>query len=81
MIGIFRLGDEFVAVSGWCSHERASLLRGEVVGEEIQCPIHGARFSLRTGRQRSLPAVRPIASYPVRVEEGVILVDVEGGRT
>ncbi|OQA23876.1 MAG: 3-phenylpropionate/cinnamic acid dioxygenase ferredoxin subunit [Verrucomicrobia bacterium ADurb.Bin345] len=76
MIGVFKVGEEFFAVNGWCSHEKASLLHGDVEDHEVVCPVHGARFDLRTGRHLSLPAVRPIASYPVKVEGDAIFIRV-----
>lgn len=66
-IGLFKVGGEYYAVDAWCSHQRASLMPGEVEGYEIVCPVHGARFDLRTGRHLSLPAVRPIRRYNLRV--------------
>lgn len=76
MIGVFKIEGQFYAVDGWCSHERASLVHGDVDGCEIMCPVHGARFDLRTGRHLSMPAVRPIASYPVKVEGDSVWVKV-----
>ena len=73
-VGLFKIKDEYFAIDAWCSHARASLVHGEVVDHEVQCPLHGARFDLRTGRHLSPPAVRPVARYEVKVEDGKILV-------
>jgi 3-phenylpropionate/trans-cinnamate dioxygenase ferredoxin component len=75
-IGVFKVDGEFFAINAWCSHEKASLLIGDVADHEVMCSLHGARFDLRTGRHLSLPAVRPVASYPVRVEGGKVLVEI-----
>lgn len=75
-IAIFKREDGYFAVSVWCSHQKTSLLNGEVVDHEVECPLHGARFDLRTGKQLCLPAVRPIASYPLKVEERAIYLQV-----
>ena len=75
-IGLFRVGDDYFAIDGTCSHEKASLVLGEVCDHEVMCPLHGARFDLRTGRHLSLPAVRPVASFPVKVEGGKIQVEI-----
>ena len=56
--------------------KQALIVEGEVTGHEIQCPIHGARFDLKTGRNLSLPAVRPIRRYEVRVDGDSIQVNV-----
>lgn len=66
----------FYAVEVWCSHQRVSLMNGDLEEYELMCPLHGACFDVRTGKHLSLPAVKPIASYPVKVEGDAILVDV-----
>ena len=75
-VGIFKEGEEFFAVSAWCSHQRMSIMNGPVDDGEIMCPLHGARFCLKTGENMSLPAVKPIASYPLRIDDGKILIKV-----
>ena len=75
-IGLFKLDDGYFAIDGTCSHEKASLVLGEVSDHEVMCPLHGARFDLRTGRHLSLPAVRPVGSYPVKLEGDKILVKI-----
>jgi 3-phenylpropionate/trans-cinnamate dioxygenase ferredoxin subunit len=65
------------AVDDTCSHANVSLSEGEVDGCTIECWLHGSRFDLRTGKPTSLPAIRPIAVYPVQVEAGMVLVDVD----
>lgn len=75
-IGLFKVNGEFFAVSAWCSHQKTSIVHGDITGHEIECPLHGARFDLRNGRHTCLPAVRPIASYPVRIDSGRIYVKV-----
>ena len=77
-IAVFRLEDGFYAIDDLCSHAEASLAEGDVVnGCEIECPLHGARFDIRTGKNLSAPAVVPVDAYPVKVEEGVVYVEVE----
>jgi 3-phenylpropionate/trans-cinnamate dioxygenase ferredoxin component len=69
------------AVDDTCSHANVSLAEGEVDGCTVECWLHGSRFDLRTGQPTSLPAIRPIAVYPVRVEGDQVLVDVESPLT
>ena len=75
-IGLFKLPDGYFAISAWCSHQKTSLVHGDVSGCEIECPLHGARFDLKTGRHLTLPAVRPIPKYDVRVENNKIFLRV-----
>jgi 3-phenylpropionate/trans-cinnamate dioxygenase ferredoxin subunit len=73
-IAVFNVGGRLLAVEDVCSHDGGELASGEVDGETIVCPRHGARFCLRTGRVLEPPAYEPIAVFPVRVQEGVIQV-------
>jgi 3-phenylpropionate/trans-cinnamate dioxygenase ferredoxin subunit len=66
------------ACSNICSHDYAVLHEGEVEGEEIICPLHLARFDVRTGEALTPPAYEPIATYPVRVTENVhVEIEIE----
>ena len=75
---LFRLEDGVYALDDICSHEYSRLSEGEIWDDEVYCPKHGSRFSIRSGEVRSLPAFRPVASYPVKIEESGIFLDVEG---
>ena len=71
-IAMFRIGDEVFAVSDRCSHAEASLAEGEVFDYEVECPRHGSEFDLRTGKPLSLPATKPVPTYEVAIEDGVV---------
>jgi 3-phenylpropionate/trans-cinnamate dioxygenase ferredoxin subunit len=73
-VAVFQVGDHFFAIADVCSHDNGPVAEGDVAGEEIVCPRHGARFSLVTGKALSLPAVEDIPAYPVRVVDGEIQV-------
>jgi 3-phenylpropionate/trans-cinnamate dioxygenase ferredoxin subunit len=73
-IALFNVGGRFYAVDDTCTHEEASLAAGELSGEIVACPKHGSRFHLPTGRVLSLPAVRPVDTYEVKVEGADVLV-------
>ncbi len=64
------------ALDNVCTHAHAYLSEGEVDTDDctIECPLHGARFDLATGRARSLPATVPARTFPVRVADGQIEV-------
>ena len=68
----------YYALKDQCSHEDYPLSDGELMGdnERVECIYHGAKFDVKTGRAVALPAIRPVASYDVKVEGGDILVDV-----
>lgn len=73
-IGIFKHNGGFVAISAWCSHQKASIMTGDVDDGEIMCPLHGARFKLNTGEALSLPATQPIPTYKLKIDGTKILV-------
>ena len=76
-IAIFRLEDGYYAIDNICSHEHAFLSEGEIDDSEIECPLHGAIFDIKTGKNLTLPAVLPVKSYPVKVENGEIFLQVD----
>ena len=65
---------EVLALHDQCSHEEFPLSDGEIVNGQVECMLHGARFDLRTGAAKALPAVRPVKSYECRVEDGSIQI-------
>lgn len=73
-IALFNVNGTFYAIDDTCTHEEASLAAGPVYGEIVACPKHGSRFHLPTGRVLSLPAVVPVSTYQVKVEEGQVLL-------
>lgn len=62
----------FFAVDDTCTHEDASLADGWVEDGEIECPLHSARFCLKTGAAMCLPATQPVRTYPVEVREDAV---------
>jgi 3-phenylpropionate/trans-cinnamate dioxygenase ferredoxin subunit len=64
------------ALQDQCSHEQYPLSDGELEDGDLVCIYHGARFDACTGARKSLPAVRPVQSYPVEVRDGDIYVNV-----
>jgi len=75
-IAVFRTdAGEVFATADTCTHEKWSLGEdGDLEGDEIVCPLHMARFDLRTGRALCLPAMVALQTYQVEVVEGRIYV-------
>ena len=71
---VAHITDGFFAVADECSHDAAPISEGELYGDDIVCPRHGARFDLTTGAVKSPPALVPIDTYEVKVEGQDILV-------
>ncbi len=73
-VAIFKLDGEFYAIEDVCTHDGAEIASGELDGDEIICPRHGARFCVKTGEFRSPPAYENIACFPVKIENGRVKV-------
>lgn len=65
---------EYSAIEDRCTHDNGPLGEGTLIGCQVECPRHGARFDVKTGRVTALPAVKPVASFPLRVVDGVLEV-------
>lgn len=77
-IAVFNLGGEYFAVENRCTHEDAPIAGGELDADDcITCPMHQARFCLRTGEVVEPPAEAPLVRYPVRVESGTVQVGIQ----
>jgi 3-phenylpropionate/trans-cinnamate dioxygenase ferredoxin subunit len=68
------------AIDNVCTHDGGTLGEGELDGNCVECPRHGAQFDLFSGQVKALPAVYPVNAYPVRVRVGVVEIDL-GVRT
>ena len=71
---LLRIGDDFYAIEDVCSHDGQPLTDGPLRDCSIECPRHGARFDVRTGKPLCMPAVEPIAVFEVRVQDGQVQV-------
>ena len=76
-IALCNVDGQFYAIDDVCTHDGGSLDQGELDGASIECPRHGGRFDVRTGHVVALPPVRPVGTYPVRVEGDNIAVEID----
>ncbi len=76
-IAVFNVEGTLFAISDTCTHAEASLSEGRIDGETVECPLHGACFDLRTGEALTPPAVEPVQTFPVIVQEDEIYVEIE----
>ena len=73
-LAVFNIAGALYAIADVCSHDDGPVAEGELIEHEIECPRHGARFDVRTGRVLSFPAIVDIPAYPVKVEGDDILI-------
>lgn len=73
-VGITKVEGEFFAFADVCTHDDGPVAEGDLDEYAIECPRHGAKFDIRTGRVLQLPAVVPIPVYAVKIDGDVIQV-------
>jgi 3-phenylpropionate/trans-cinnamate dioxygenase ferredoxin subunit len=78
-IGIFNCDGAFYAIEDRCSHDDGELVNGELDQATctVECPRHGSRFDLKTGKPLTLPAYVPVETFDVSVQDGVIKLEVD----
>jgi 3-phenylpropionate/trans-cinnamate dioxygenase ferredoxin subunit len=76
---VVHTGGGFHAVQGICSHEYFELDKGFLTAGTLTCALHLSRFDLETGEPLDPPAEIPLAVYPVVVEGGRIVIEVQDG--
>ena len=76
-IAVFNLEGEYFAIEDVCTHDFGTLTGGCLEGGQIMCPRHGARFDIRTGEALTPPAYEPVATFEVRVRDGVVQLRVD----
>lgn len=76
-IALFHLDGAYFALDDRCSHGNASMSEGYIEDDgTVECPLHAARFCLKTGAALCQPATDPIRTYPVAVVDGMVCIDV-----
>ncbi len=77
-IAVCNVDGEYYAIEDVCTHDGGPLDQGDLEGDEIECPRHGARFNVRTGDATLMPAVMPVRTFPIKIEGDRVLVCTEG---
>src|SRR5918996_2303638 len=76
-VALFNLGDgEICATHNICTHEHACLSDGWLEDGIIECPLHGGRFDVRTGRGLGPPIEEDLRTYAVRIVGDDLLLEV-----
>ncbi len=73
-VAIFKLEGQFYAIEDVCTHDGAEIASGELDGDEIICPRHGARFCVKTGEVKCAPAYENVDTFPIRIEDGRVQI-------
>ncbi len=75
-VAVFNLDGALYAIEDVCTHDGGELASGRLEGDQIVCPRHGARFCIRDGRALTPPAYEDIETFPVRIENGIVQVNI-----
>ncbi len=75
-IAVFKIEEGIFAINNLCSHGNARLCEGFMEGALVECPFHQALFDVRDGTVSCGPATEPVKSWPVKVENGRVFLDL-----
>ena len=78
-VAVFNIAGHYYAIADVCSHNDGPVAEGDLLEYDIECPRHGARFDVRSGKVLSFPAIVDIPAYPVRVEGDEIQIALPAG--
>jgi len=73
---VTKMNGEFYAIENNCTHENLTMTHGQIHNGEIQCPRHGARFDIKTGKATQLPGVMELKTFKVKVENENVMAAV-----
>ena len=73
----FNVAGTFYAIDNTCTHRGGPLGEGDLVGEVVTCPWHGAQFNVKTGEVLAPPARTGVRSFPVKVQGDDVLVELD----
>ncbi|NYE22321.1 non-heme iron oxygenase ferredoxin subunit [Pigmentiphaga litoralis] len=75
-LALYGVEGEVYATDNICTHGHARLCDGFLEGHEIECPLHQGRFDIRSGKAMCAPLTEDVRTYPIKVEDGRVLVEL-----
>ena len=76
-IAVFKQDGTYYAIQNECPHRSGSLAEGIVEGDEVICPLHGARFNLKNGAVMAPPARQGVRIFPVRITGSELEIEID----
>lgn len=73
---VYRTTGGYFATERRCTHQGADLMRGYFDQDIIECPVHQGRFNVCSGAALSAPASTPLKTYPVKITDGQVFVEI-----
>lgn len=77
VLAVYNIGGEFCVTSNVCTHEVALLSDGYLDGAEIECPVHGGRFNVKSGEAIWFPCETPLCVYKVSILGDEVFANVD----
>lgn len=74
-LALYNVDGEFYATSNICTHAIAILTDGYLEGDNIECPLHGGCFNVKTGEATHFPCEEPLQTYQVEVRDGDVFIE------
>ncbi len=74
LVVLIHAAGSFYAIDDVCTHDGGPLGEGDLEGNTIACPRHGAKFDIRDGRALTMPATKPTRVHEVKVDGDTVLV-------
>jgi 3-phenylpropionate/trans-cinnamate dioxygenase ferredoxin component len=78
-VAVFHDGGAYYALDDTCSHGQASLSEGWIEDGEVECPLHSARFCLKSGEPQCMPATTAVRAHRVEVRDDAIWLHLGPG--
>jgi naphthalene 1,2-dioxygenase system ferredoxin subunit len=75
-VALYNVEGQVYATDNICTHGHARLCDGFLEGFEIECPLHQGKFNIRDGRPTCQPVTEAVRTYPVKIENGRVFVDL-----
>ena len=76
-LALFNVEGTFFAIDNTCTHRGGPLGEGELSGDTVECPWHGAHFNVKTGAVARPPAPTGVPSFPVHLEGNDVFVEID----
>lgn len=75
-VALYNVDGQVYATDNICTHGHARLCDGFLDGYEIECPLHQGKFDIRDGRPSCQPVTEAVRTYPVKIENGRVFIDL-----
>jgi nitrite reductase/ring-hydroxylating ferredoxin subunit len=78
ILAVYNLDGEFHVTDDTCTHGPGSLSEGYIEDDIVECNFHGGQFNIKTGEVAAPPCMVPIRTYPTTIENGKVVIEVDG---